>query len=133
MAPCDDECCAEMLDFGLLPPLLDLLRGRNPLLEVSETDDVWTAVWVAFPPKNVDLRRAWEQNLRRLHGHDFRRERASVPQDLEYPHDLVMWITKHDGFGRLHPSLSNQTPIRGGILYIRTCVSQLSDQVLLLP
>lgn len=36
MAPCDEECCSEMIDFGLLPPLIDLVRNRNPLLEVNE-------------------------------------------------------------------------------------------------
>lgn len=36
MAPCDDECCSEMIDFGLLPPLMVLVRERNPPLEVSK-------------------------------------------------------------------------------------------------
>lgn len=35
MAPCDDESCSEMIDFGVLPPLIDLIRERKPLLEVK--------------------------------------------------------------------------------------------------
>lgn len=34
LALCDDESCSEMIDFGVLSPLLDLIRGGNRLLEV---------------------------------------------------------------------------------------------------
>ncbi|CAM9284004.1 unnamed protein product, partial [Ectocarpus fasciculatus] len=35
LAPCDEECCLEMIDFGVLPTLLGFVRDRDPLLELT--------------------------------------------------------------------------------------------------
>ncbi|CAN0071552.1 unnamed protein product [Ectocarpus sp. 4 AP-2014] len=35
LAPCDEECCMEMIDFGVLPTLLGFVRDRDPLLELT--------------------------------------------------------------------------------------------------
>ncbi|CAN0029475.1 unnamed protein product, partial [Ectocarpus sp. 13 AM-2016] len=35
LAPCDEECCMEMIDFGVLPTLLGFVRDRDPLFELT--------------------------------------------------------------------------------------------------
>ncbi|CAB1096090.1 unnamed protein product [Ectocarpus sp. CCAP 1310/34] len=35
LAPCDEECCMEMIDFGVLPTLLGFVRNRDPLFELT--------------------------------------------------------------------------------------------------
>lgn len=41
MAPCDEEACLEMIDFGVMPPLLWMARSESPILEVRPSAELF--------------------------------------------------------------------------------------------